>query len=237
MKRLFPLLILFLFFLSAGSARAGQERKVVLAAQNLCPLGCWDDAGEFKGTFVDAVREIFELMEMELEIQVLPWGRAQHMARNGEVDGFFPAFQTPERDKIGVMSVGLTSNVWTWYLLRDNTADPFSEEFRATARVGGIRNGVMAGWIKRNGFNLRGDPLDIKALMDMLIARRLDAVLDTREAAEAIIKQRQLEGRLRAVPLMESPVGVYLSHTLLKKNPGFMERFNAAAVKVLKVRD
>jgi len=219
-------------FLCQGWAWAQEPLAVRLATQNLCPLGCWNDRHEFRGTFVDVVRDALDSMHVGLELQVVPWGRAQRMARAGEVHGFFPAFRTPERDRMGVMSEGLTTNTWAWYLAKDSGFDPASSAFGNVARIGAVRSGVMADWLERNGYKTAGQPADVVALVDMLLAGRLDAVLDTREAVDTILAKRGLEDRLTRVEMMQSPVGVYFSHRFLGDNPGFMEHFNAAVHEI-----
>lgn len=223
---------LLLFASCVRSAHAAAPDKVVLAAHSVCPLGCLDERGEFSGEFVDVVRAACERTGVELELRVFPVARAQHMASGGMVDGFFPAFRTDERDKIGVLSTGVVFHSWCWYLFKYDDRDPLSADFKASGRTGGVRNGVMARWLRENGYQLAGAPGSVSVLVDMLLAHRVDAILDTREALEEEIIPRRLQDRLKAVPQEKRPVGIYFTHAFLERHPGFLERFNAAVMAI-----
>ncbi|WP_394248532.1 substrate-binding periplasmic protein [Vibrio profundi] len=54
--------------------------------------------GEIDGLAVRVVRSVFAQLSTPIEIEVLPWGRAISYIENGQADGIFTAFKTPERE-------------------------------------------------------------------------------------------------------------------------------------------
>lgn len=96
--RLFPLRIVFafaVFLLSAFSATAGSYKLVTLEY----PPYEFTENGQVKGLAVEVIREAFKAMNHEVTIEVYPWARAQALFKNGEVDGIFTFFKTPEREE------------------------------------------------------------------------------------------------------------------------------------------
>jgi len=55
-------------------------------------------SGEVDGLAVQVVRSVFAQLSIPIEIEVLPWGRAISYVENGQADGIFTAFKTPERE-------------------------------------------------------------------------------------------------------------------------------------------
>lgn len=54
--------------------------------------------GQVKGMAVDIVRETFRRMGREVTIEIYPWARSIAMFQDGEADGIFTFFKSPERE-------------------------------------------------------------------------------------------------------------------------------------------
>ena len=58
----------------------------------------YEENGQVKGMAVEIIREIFRQMGKEVTIEVYPWARSIEMFQDGEADGIFTFFKTPERE-------------------------------------------------------------------------------------------------------------------------------------------
>lgn len=58
----------------------------------------YDDNGVVKGIAVDIVKEGFKRIGYEVNVTIYPWARALEIIKNGEADGIFTAYKTPERE-------------------------------------------------------------------------------------------------------------------------------------------
>lgn len=55
--------------------------------------------GEVKGVATRVVREVFQRMDVEIEIELMAWADALDAVRVGEADAIYTAFRTPEREE------------------------------------------------------------------------------------------------------------------------------------------
>lgn len=220
------LLVMTLFCTASPPAQAREPTMVTLATHDLCPYGCYDEYGAFDGYAVQVLRYAFEQMDIPLSIVVVPWERAQQMARTGRADGFFAASRNMRRDSEGTMSAVIADQKWNWYLLRDNTWDPRQEDFKHNAKVAGFLGANMLTWLEDNGYNVEATPPTTKHLVDMLLAKRFDAMLANNLVMREIIAKRGLRDKLRIVTLREKPLGVYFSNRFMERYPLFIDEFN-----------
>lgn len=204
----------------------GQPETIRLSTHDLCPYGCYDDSGFFDGVAVKVVRSALDTMGVELQLDVVPWKRAQVMAESGATDGFFAASRNVERDGKGKMSAIIAEQKWNWYLLNDNAMDPLDTAFKADATVGAFVGSNMLLWLQSNDYNIVAMPKDTELLVSMLLARRFDAMLANDQVMSEIIERKNLADRLRIIILKNKPLGVYFSNRFVQDNPGFLKRFN-----------
>jgi len=60
----------------------------------------FEENGEAVGISPDVIREAFKRMGYKVKIQLLPWKRAQEIVKDGEADGLFSAYKTPQREEV-----------------------------------------------------------------------------------------------------------------------------------------
>jgi len=218
-----------------GQCFAFSGEKVVLTTHNLPPYGSYPEQSEgkiiaddhFKGKAVDTVRCVFEKMGIALEIQVLPWKRAQLYVQQGLADGFFAASQKDSRDDYAVMSSVIADQKWNWYLLKSNPLNPEDPSFKEKATVGGFIGANMLQWMNENGYNVIATPKDTELLLKQLLASRVDAVLANNYVMGRLLKAYGVETRVKTYVNQDKPLGVYFSKKFVNSHPGFMEKFNS----------
>ncbi|MBI9111280.1 ABC transporter substrate-binding protein [Maridesulfovibrio ferrireducens] len=227
------LIIIILIFSSTCTATA-QPAKITLATHNLCPYGCYDENGIFDGCAVRVVKYAFNKMNIKLNIVVVPWIRAQRLAKDGKVDGFFAASKSEDRDQYGVQSAIIAEQRWNWYMLQENPLDPASEHFKKRATVASFRGSNMLKWLKANNYNATSSPPTTEHLLNMLLLKRFDAMLANDMVMTDKILKHNIHNRLKIITLLSKPLGVYFSKNFINENPDFLSQFNKHVEKYMK---
>ncbi len=226
--------IVLIILLCISSTSVFSEDKVILTSHNLYPYGSYPKGEEikmiadkrFRGVAVDVVTCVFDKMGIPLEIEVVPWNRAQFLVQYGKADGFFAASQKDSRDEFAVMSAIIADQEWKWYLLKENPKNPNDSSFKIDATVGGFLGANMLKWMQEKGYNVIATPRDTEGLFRILLAKRVDAVLANNYVMEALIQEHGANDKVKAYLNMSKPLGVYFSKKFLKSHPRFLVKFN-----------
>lgn len=214
--------------LPSNKSSASDLHKIILTTHNLPPYGSYQDDGSFRGVAVDVVECALHKIQQPFEILVVPWKRAQVMVQKHVAHGFFAGSQNKKRDSYAVMSAIIADQKWVWYLPKDSSLDPFSEDFRKNARVASFVGANMLKWLIDNKYNVAAKPSNSKALIEMLSRGRLDAVLINNYVGAEIINKLELHDQFRIVVNKNKPLGVYFDKDFIHKSPGFLDKFNEA---------
>ena len=217
-----------------GVCFALSQEKVILTTHNLYPYGSYpaEDRPKviadetFKGVAVDRVRCVFTKMDFPLEIQVVPWRRAQRLVQRGLAEGFFAASQKDSRDEYAVKSAVIADQKWNWYLLKGNPLSPQDQSFKESATVGGFLGANMLEWMKEHNYNVTTTPKDTEGLLKMLLAGRVDAVMANNYVMQALLEKHEAEDRVKIYLNMNKPLSVYFSKKFVKTQPMFIDNFN-----------
>jgi polar amino acid transport system substrate-binding protein len=217
-----------------GECFALSKEKVILTTHNLYPYGSYSTeyreeviADEtFKGVAVDRVRCVFKKLDIPLEVQVVPWTRAQVLVQRGLAEGFFAASQKGSRDAYAVKSSVIADQKWNWYLLKENPLSPQNQYFKKQATVGGFLGANMLEWMKEHNYNVTTMPKDTEGLLKMLLARRVDAVMANNYVMRALLQKYGVEDQVKIYLNKDKPLSVYFSKEFLKSRPTFIEKFN-----------
>lgn len=202
---------------------------VRLTTHELPPYSFTTETGMQDGVAVKRVKCAFERIQVPVAVEFLPWARAQLHAKEGLVDGFFAASQSTERDSWAIMSAVIAPQQWRWYLHRDSALDPKSSGFREQARVASFVGANMLNWLRDNGYKVDANPFTNKQLLDMLLSRRLDAILANHLVMENLLAENRASDRVRSVIEQDKPLGIYFAKPFLAKaGSNFLPRLNRA---------
>ncbi|MBO2927736.1 substrate-binding periplasmic protein [Metapseudomonas otitidis] len=200
-----------------------------LLTHDLPPYSFIDERGKADGLAIRPVQCALEKMGVDFSIQFVPWKRAQSMVQEGIADAFFGASRSAERDAYATLSTTIAPQEWCWFLLTGNASDPRSEEFRAHSKVSSFIGANMQDWLQQNGYHAEVVPATNQQLLQMLLSKRLDAILANNLVMTELLRENNAEADVRSVLQLDKPLGVYFSHRALKALPGnFIERFNRA---------
>ncbi|QZA78537.1 transporter substrate-binding domain-containing protein [Deefgea tanakiae] len=90
------------------SAMAFSAEEVIVYGDESYPPYSYVEAGEFKGIYVDYIRQLTANMsDYRVRISPVPWKRGLSMLKNGSAFALFPPYRFKERDYIQFYSLPL----------------------------------------------------------------------------------------------------------------------------------
>jgi polar amino acid transport system substrate-binding protein len=212
--------------LAVSSLQAAEPVRI--ATHDQAPYGTYAPDGSFDGVAVKVMKCVFKRMKRDVSIEVFPWARAQYMAENSEVDGFFPATMKPERLVWAEASEVIADQKWVWYLPAANKLEPGSADFKSSAKVGAHLGSNRLKMLEDEKFNVVAKPPTDEQLLLMLASGRVDAILGGNLSIADAMKTRKIDSaKFRAVVERDNPLHAYFGRKFLQNEPEFMKRFNA----------
>ena len=200
------ILTLLLFFYCSHL----QANRIILTTHDLNPYSYYDSKGQLTGSAVEVVRCVMKQLREPYEIRVVPWKRAQFLVHTDQAHGFFAASRNYMRDRYAELSEIIAEQKWTWYLLADSPFDPKSDSFKTEATVTSFLGANMHSWLEGNGYKVfKSPPRNNQLLLDMLLHKRVDAILANDQVMGALIKQNELGSSIREVVNINKSLGVY----------------------------
>lgn len=232
-------------WVSAHEEHATPQRTVILTSHNLYPYGSYPDGHpvqfladqNFQGIAVDAVRCIFNKLEVPIEIQVVPWKRAQALVKSDKADGFFAASQKASRDAYAVRSAVIANQQWNWYLLKENPLNPEDPSFKEQAGVAGFLGANMLDWMDSNGYQVKARSIDTAGLLNLLLMERVDAVMANNYVMDALLFKYGIEEDIKSFTHKDKPLSVYFSKQFVQEYPAFMGQFDQVAPSCRKTKE
>lgn len=177
------------------------------------------------GSSITALACIFDAMDKEYEIRVLPWQRAVHEVSQGKAEGFFSSTRMNNASNFATLSAPLALEKWYWY--SNNTERPPAFGASSSLRIGGVRGSNQVDWLIQHGYNV--DPLvtNTAQLLYLLERGRIDAFLADQQTLRIELTQQPLDLRPSHAHFQQyTTLGVYFSNSLLSREPDFMTQFN-----------
>ncbi|MYM22652.1 transporter substrate-binding domain-containing protein [Duganella sp. FT135W] len=223
------ILVILLFNLVAAAVYAAPGAEVVrLGTQDRAPYGYFQADGSFNGLAVQIVSCTMKGMEQHYSLSVYPWERAQVMAKNDQLDGFFPASDRPDRVDWTQGSLPIADQQWVWYLRADSKLDPSSAEFKQQAKVGAHFGSARLKMLEREQYHIVLSSQTDKRLLRAFMAGRADAIIGSDLALRHAAQELKINlDEIKIVPVRSTPQRVFFSKVFLARHPGFLSRFNA----------
>ncbi|GLX80512.1 hypothetical protein tinsulaeT_38520 [Thalassotalea insulae] len=183
------------------------------------------------GLSVRAFACIMARINQPFTISKLPWKRAQVMTKTGELDGFFSASHSKQRDQYAVQSKVFLPQRRSLYLLKSQLNQPvntYTADYVKQHLTTGARQGSNAlNSLRKHGFQINITTRDTAALLKVLLHHRIDAILENGLVFLQTIEQSgHTQEEFLEIPLEEHPMGAYFSKAFLAKHPTFLQDFN-----------
>lgn len=210
---------------SADEVKAKPSIKFATAI--IPPYQVYDDNHELSGYAIPVIHCISNKLNIDADIQVYPWARAQRLVEIGEKDAFFVASQNTERDAYALKSLPLFSGKRSWYFRSGQTLDINSNDFRESGIVGTVFGTNMHTKLNREFKNVVTKTSEPE-LIELLNLGRIDGLLLTELMFQYGLSSLDIpEERFEKLPAGNRPLGVYFSREFINDNPAFLERFNS----------
>ncbi|OMH33902.1 ABC transporter substrate-binding protein [Motiliproteus sp. MSK22-1] len=223
MKKL--LFILLLWNLFSYSAHADPLKLVALQY----PPYVYAEEGEIKGIATQMIRAIFDELEVEIDIEVLPWARALRALKYKTADGVFTIFKTKERLAfLDYPNQPLIDQRISIYVRQDSSIEfsgdleplyPHRIALTRSVSYGSVFDASRQNFVNSITVN------DEISKFDLLAIGRTELLISNQDAAEYYIEKLGLVGKFRRLtPALES-VPSYLALTRSPKHRALLERF------------
>lgn len=228
MYRALSVFLFLLILAEEGFSSTEPERPYVhFSTAIIAPYQMYGEQGELEGFAIPIIECAMERMEMDYNIDVLPWARAQKNVELGESDAFFVASRNAVRDAYAQQSAPLFSGTRSWFFRRGVSVDPVADEFRDQAMVGTIFGTNMHSLLSQSYANVVTKTTE-EDLIALLKIGRLDAVFLTDLMFDHTIDRLDLNpADFVRKEAARKPLGVYFGHQFLAQNSSFLELFNA----------
>jgi polar amino acid transport system substrate-binding protein len=227
--------ILYLLILSSVTYADKINRPIIITTQNWKPYNYESTNSNIEGIATEILIKTLNNMSVEYSIKIYPWARAQYLVEIGEADAFYSASINEKRNSYAVPSDSLLPQIWYWYLLQDSKLNPSDTKFKKDAKVGALLGSNMLNYIKSNNFNVDAQPTSTKSLTNMLLKKRLDAILvNDLVMKEYFHKQNISEVKFKKFLSKNKPLKVYFSKEFIRENPWFLDKFNETLKKYQK---
>ena len=171
---------------------------------------------------VNQVECILFEMGAPFQLQTLPWLRARREVKLERLDGYFTTHLMPEMKAYGRISSPIFLESWYWFTHPESINKPKNK-----MRYGAVRGSYQANWFKTQNIIAEVEVNSLEEIVNVMHHKRIDRILldlDDFELAASklgINKDEYQKEFFRYVPL-----GLFASHSLLKRLPEFMQQFD-----------
>jgi len=194
---------------SSGVALSQPVVTVAVENRDYAPYYTWE-GDQLRGPCGDIVSAVFETMGYDVEYVPVPWTRVLRMVEEQQVDAGLCATRTEERTAYAIFpDEALLSYDATLFVLDGSpldAAEPDILQGRSFAMVSGYSYAGVDLWLEEIGM-IRQEAASRESLVQILLAGRVDAVLDSRLPIFADAETLGVADRIRALEptLSETP--------------------------------
>ncbi len=146
------------------------------------------------------------------------------------VDGFFLATESAERNKNTEFSEPVLMIQWSWVWLKQRTdLQPGSNSFKQKAVVSAQTNSNTYQWLKEQNYKVTAGTSDIRGLLNLLQFKRVEAILLPELTIKTLMAEQEIDTALfNFQQEVNLPFAIYINKVYLQKHPEFMQQLNAA---------
>ena len=99
-------IIFFIIILSLNNCYCVKNKLVIGMDANFPPMGFLDNNNEIVGFDIDLAKEVFKLLGIEIEFQLIDWDAKELELETGKIDMLWNGVsKTEERDKIWTLTI------------------------------------------------------------------------------------------------------------------------------------
>jgi len=179
------------------------------------------DNNILSGRFRDLIDCSFEKIPFQVSYGFGPFSRIQRQVKTNRADGYFPANLTVERLEYATPSIALIDDQKV--LIRTVT-----KPLNRNLRIAAMRGATQELEIARRFSDLVFPINNYNQLIAMLHTGRIDAIVGSQLFFSVTDEFEKLDHRFITQHLESSSMRAFFGNDFLKKNPTFLNQFNAA---------
>lgn len=234
-KRSIPVFFLSLFILLVPNL--GFAREYTFVSLEYLPYSRYED-GVLKGSDVEILQECFKRMDVDVNLLLLPWKRALHMAMHDQVDGIFGAVKTPERmarlyysDPVRVEQISLFVRQESTFKFNGNLDKLKGASFGVVRDFSyGFKVDQFLKYCEETGRVERG--VDTEMNLFKLIKGRFDFFIGDHFSVLHTIRNMGLKDQIRSLEPSLADNNIYLTFSKKRGLSFFRDHFNEALESV-----
>ncbi len=171
---------------------------------------------------VNQVECILFEMGAPFQLQTLPWLRARREVKLDRLDGYFTTHLMPEMKAYGRISSPIFLESWYWFTHPDSINKPKNK-----MRYGAVRGSYQANWFKTQNIIAEVEVNSLEEIVNVMHHKRIDRILlDLDDFELAASKLGINEDEYQREFFRYVPLGLFASHSLIKRFPKFMQQFD-----------
>lgn len=231
----FPMLVALSLVLAAAPVHADTLR---LRADHWYPFNA-APGDERPGFTIEVLKEVFDTHEILLDYQLTSWSRALEQAHSGEADCVVGAYRD-EAPQLLFPRQHFAVDVPTFYVLAES---PWW--YQGEASLAGVQVGVIADYSYGTEFDawMRDHPGQLNVAsgqrpllnnLRMLLAGRVDILVETPAVIDALLAEQGLAGKVREAGVASDGDGrLYLACTNSPRGETFVSLFDEGWTRLL----
>ncbi|MRI32674.1 hypothetical protein EOPP23_06690 [Endozoicomonas sp. OPT23] len=221
--------ILLVVLIPLGSA-AAENQKLKLVTWNWPPYLQAISNQKLSGPAIDRLRCSLGRINQPYQVVFTDRHNAFRQFQSGRQQGFFPVASGAEKNVEGRISRPLIVQHWMLYSFRDTGKAFFSSsDYKQNFSIGATFGSDEWFWLKKNGYRVTKQPKGSNRLIELLLDRKVEAILLPKALMNQEFKKRNLSANsFNSIELNSQDLGVYFSQKFLDTNPGFLSSFNDA---------
>lgn len=171
---------------------------------------------------VNQVECILFEMGAPFQLQTLPWLRARREVKLDRLDGYFTTHLMPEMKAYGRISSPIFLESWYWFTHPESINKPKNK-----MRYGAVRGSYQANWFKTQNIIAEVEVNSLEEIVNVMHHKRIDRILlDLDDFELAASKLGINEDEYQREFFRYVPLGLFASHSLIKRFPKFMQQFD-----------
>ena len=206
-----------LFFGASSFSPPVHADQVLLMAFNetISKPWKWKTNGKYVGPFMDVMQEVADRSGIKVRMVPMPWKRVLKELEEGQIDGFFGGYKTPERAAVAVF----LDTPMSWAVLSVFVRRGEAFPFRKIEDLYGKRIGIVRGFTTspefdramREGLIAVDEVGNYTSLVKMLDAKRVDGIAGVASTLQAHFEDMHLTGKFVRLPHpIAAPKPIYI---------------------------
>lgn len=213
-------LVLFVLFIAFNSYGNDQPIKFSVATPEIPPYVSLGENKQIEGLLIDMLNKVQANTGIEIEIFVMPWGRAINEVKKGSIDAILPTLWTKERTEY------LVYPAQPFFAFRESVIVKRVEDDFEFTSLTGIGSNKIIGKMRSTLVDDEFDHLQkqskltvyetnkLEQALLMLTQGKLDLVAADGQVATSTIKRLGLDGRFVLFPMQQDITPSYIAFSM-----------------------